>query len=170
MYFFLVFPLEEVYKYKYNYMNNNLVTIYDCFDYDRRINMLAGFNAMYCNYCKQTCSCSMCTLLTIGTKILIILLNRGKESQFNVKINFTEDLNLFNYIQYNNTGFLYKLIGVITHFGKSGMGGNFIAYCRDPISNEWYKYNDSIVTKADNFQNEVINVGMPYLLFYQKIK
>ena len=125
---------------------------------------------MYCNYCKRTCNCSMYTILSTGPIILIILLNRGKGIEFNVKITFTEELNLINYIQYNNTGFYYKLIGVITHYGESGMGGHFIAYCRDPISNDWYKYNDSIVNKVDNFQNEVINVGMPYLLFYQKEK
>ena len=69
----------------------------------------------------------------------------------------------------NNTGFNYQLIGVITHIGESGMGGHFIAYCRDPIYNYWYKYNDSIVTPVGNFQSEVINFAMPYLLFYQKI-
>ena len=153
-----------------NNINNNMVTIYDCFDFEKKINILSGMSAIYCNYCKITCNGSICSLLTTGPEILILLLNRGKGIQFDVKINFTEDLNLFNYIQYNNTGCLYKLIGVITHYGESGMGGHFIAYCRDPITFGWFKFNDSIVSKADNFQNEVINVGMPYLLFYQKIQ
>ena len=183
-YFFIVFPLEEVRKYKlnniqlnnfnFNFMNNNnnnnVVTIYDCFDYDRKINVLSGDNSMYCNYCKMTCSSSMCTILTTGPKILIILLNRGKGIEFNVKINFVANLNLSKYITYNNTGYDYKLIGVITHLGESGMGGHFIAYCLEPISQDWYKYNDSIVSKVNDFQNEVINYAMPYLLFYQKIQ
>ena len=55
--------------------------------------------------------------------------------------------------------------------GESGMGGHFISYCLDPIStNTWHKYNDSEVTQVNNFQNEVIDYAMPYLLFYQKIK
>ncbi len=58
---------------------------------------------------------------------------------------------------------------MITHYGESSMSGHFIAYCRDPITNLWHKYNDSIVSDVNNFQYEVINVGMPYLLFYQKI-
>ena len=172
-YFFIVFPLEEVRKFKYNQFNNfnnNIVTIYDCFDYDRKINVMSGSNSMYCNYCKRNCNSSMCTLLTTGPEILILLLNRGKGIEFNVKILFEENLNLFNYIQFNNTGFNYNLIGVITHFGESGMSGHFIAYCKDPIYNIWYKYNDSIVTAVDNFQNEVISLGMPYLLFYQKFQ
>ena len=152
-YFFLVFPLEEVRKFKssnqftfnynFNFNNNNLVNIYDCFEYDKKI----------------------------GPEILIILLNRGKGIEFNVKINFVEYLNLANYIQYANTGCNYKLIGVITHMGESGMGGHFISYCLDPIStNTWHKYNDSEVTQVNNFQSEVIDYAMPYLLFYQKIK
>ena len=125
---------------------------------------------MYCNYCKRTCSNSMCTLLTTGPEILILLLNRGKGIEFNVKINFVDNLNLANYIQFNNTGCNYKLIGVITHMGESGMGGHFIAYCLDPISKNWHKYNDEIVTPVHDFQKEVIDYAMPYLLFYQKIQ
>ena len=180
-YFFLVFPLEEVRKYKmssqfamnysFNMFNNNEVNIYDCFEYDRKIEMMMGANTMYCNYCKQTCNSSMCTTLTTGPEILILLLNRGKGIEFNVKINFVIDLNLSNYIQYANTGCKYKLMGVITHMGESGMGGHFIAYCLDPISGtNWHKYNDSIVTQVKDFQKEVIDYAMPYLLFYQKIQ
>ena len=146
-----------------------MIDIYDCFNYDKKINVMSGDNSMYCNYCKQTCMNSMCTTLTTSPEVLILLLNRGKGIEFNVNINFYEKINLFNYIQYNNTGFNYKLIGVITHIGESGMGGHFIAYCHDPLFDQWHKYNDAIVTQVSDFQNEVINFAMPYLLFYQKI-
>ena len=191
-YFFIVFPLEEVRKFKINNLNNNYnnfqmnqlnfynnqinynnnineVSLWDCFDYDWKINEMSGTNSMYCNYCKRTCTSQMRTVLTTGPRILILLLNRGKGIEFNVKINFTEQLNISKYLQFNNQGFLYQLIGVISHLGESGMGGHFIAYCRDPITGQWNKYNDSIVTVVDNFQNEVINFAMPYLLFYQQI-
>ena len=49
------------------------------------------------------------------------------------------------------------------------MGGHFISYCRDPLTKSWQKYNDAFVTDVNNFQNEIINFAMPYLLFYQKI-
>ena len=124
---------------------------------------------MYCNYCKRKCNSSMCSLLTTGPEIFILLLNRGKGNELNVKVHFTEDLNLLNYIQITDTGCLYKLIGVITLIEESEMNRHFIAYCRDPISKEWHKYNDSSVTAVSNFQNEVISQGMPCLLFYQKI-
>ena len=179
-YFFLIFPLEEVRKYKiqcnqfnfnngFNNFNNNEVNIYDCFDYDSKINIMSGENSMYCNYCKMTCSFVMKNYLVTGPNILIIILNRGKGIEFDVKIHFEELLNLNNYIEYKETGVNYKLIGVITHIGESGMGGHFIAYCLDPITNEWNKFNDAIVSPVNNFQNEVINFANPYLLFYQKI-
>ena len=177
-YFFLVFPLEEVRKYKFsnsnqfnnfnNLFNNNEVNIYDCFEYDKKITFMTGENIMYCNYCKKTCNSSMRTILTTGPEILIIILNRGKGIEFDVKINFVENLNLANYIQFTNTGVNYTLIGVITHMGASGMSGHFIAYCRSPISGYWFKYNDAEVTPVSNFKSEVIDYAMPYLLFYQK--
>ena len=49
------------------------------------------------------------------------------------------------------------------------MSGHFISYCRDPITEKWYKYNDAIVNEVNDFTKEVINFAMPYLLFYEKI-
>jgi len=108
------------------------------------------------------------TNLVTGPEILIIILNRGKGIEFEVKINFLEELDLSNYIQFNDKNRIYQLIGVITHIGESSMSGHFIAYCKDPITGKWHKYNDAIVNEVENFQNEVINFAMPYLLFYQR--
>ena len=176
-YFFLIFPLEEIRKYKLNLnqmnnfnniIDNNVVNIYDCLDYERKETLMDGTNMMYCNYCRITCNSKMSTHLCTCPEILIIILNRGKGIQFNVKINFIEQLDLSNYIYMKNTGCYYNLIGVITHIGESGMGGHFIAYCKNPINNSWNKYNDSIVTPVNDFKSEVIDFATPYLLFYQK--
>ena len=64
IYFFLIFPLEEVRKFKlknnysnnngnYLYLNNNnptnnIVDIYDCFEFDRKLNYMMDDNSMYC--------------------------------------------------------------------------------------------------------------------------
>ena len=185
-YFFFVFPLEEVRIFKsqnnfnYNNFNNfnyninfnsNEINIYDCFLYEQRINYMAGQNAMYCNYCKQTCTSSMCTFIASCPEIIIIILNRGKGIQYKVKINFPIQLNLYNFIDFKEAGYNYELIGVITHLGGSDMSGHFIAYCKNPINSMWYQYNDSVVNEVNqaNFQAEVIDYAMPYLLFYQKM-
>ena len=188
-YYFLVFPLEEVriFKYQNNFNNNfqffnnnmininnnimtsNEVSIYDCFDYDQKMNYMIGQNKMYCNFCKNNTDCIMRTTLVTGPEILILLLNRGKGIQYNVKINFVEYLNLENYIEMKDNGFNYELFGVITHIGESGQGGHFIAYCRDPFTNEWSKFNDAIVTEVKSFKEEILDFANPYLLFYQKM-
>ena len=164
-YFLMEFFLEEVSKFK----NNNFLNIYDCFDYDIKVNLLYGKNSMACNYCKQNTNGKMSTCLTTGPEILILLLNR-QGIEFNMKLNFMEELDLSNYIEYKNTGTKYKLIGVVTHIYESGKEGYFIAYYKDPISQSWYKYDDSIVSDVQDqdFQNEVINGSIPCILFYQK--
>ena len=49
---------------------------------------------------------------------------------------------------------------------------HFIAHCLSPIDNEWYIYNDAYVNKIGKaqFQEKIINLGMPYLLFYKKLE
>ena len=123
---------------------------------------------MYCNYCRLTCNSMMQTTLTVGPEILIVILNRGVGIEFKIKLNFCEDLNLENFIEHKVTGAKYKLIGVITHLGDSDMSGHFVAFCKDPITKTWYRFNDAIVDPVENFQKEVIDFAMPYLLFYQK--
>ena len=72
------------------------------------------------------------------------------------------------YVKMQNTGVQYELIGVVTHLGESGASGHFIAYCKSPISLEWYQYNDDLVTPVVNFKQQIIDYAMPYILFYQK--
>ena len=181
VYFFLIFPLEEVRKFIYfnnnnqfnqfnqfNMNNTNMVDIYHCFEYDRKITLMSGDNAMFCNICNKTTNSHICTNLVFGPNILIIILNRGKGKEFDVKLNFSENLDLSNYVEQHSAGVKYNLIGVITHLGESGMGGHFIAFCKDYDNNNWYKFNDAIVSPVNNFKAEVIDFGMPYLLFYQK--
>ena len=131
---------------------------------------MIGQNKMYCNFCKNNTDCTMITTLVTGPDVLILLLNRGKGLEFNVKINFVEYLNLEKYIEIKKTGFNYELFGVITHIGENGQGGHFIAYCRDPFTNVWSKFNDAIVTEVNDFQSEILNFANPYLLFYQKLR
>jgi len=169
LYYFLEFPLEEVKKFKCPNNINNYVSILDCFDYDRKINYMTEQNKIYCDYCKMNTDSTTITYLMTGPEVLILLFNREKGNEFNVKLIFEENLDLNNYIEYKNSGFKYKLIGVITQMGENGMEGNYIAFCREPETNSWSKYNDTIVTNVIDFKKEVINFANPYLLFYQKI-
>ena len=63
---------------------------------------------------------------------------------------------------------IYDLYGVITHIGKSGPNAHFIASCKSPIDNNWYRYNDAMVNPITDFNKDVYNFGIPYILFYEK--
>ena len=81
-FFFLLFSLEEVRKFKlqYNPPNvNDLVKIYDCFLYNQKVDYMMGENSMYCNYCKQTCCSNMTTFLSVTPNILILILIEERE-------------------------------------------------------------------------------------------
>lgn len=41
---------------------------------------------------------------------------------------------------------LYDLFAISNHFGSTG-GGHYTAFCMNPISGEWYDFDDSSVTK-----------------------
>ena len=152
-----------------NYQNINSVNDNDCFEYNQKMEYLMGENSMYCTFCRKQLPASYQTFLFTGPEILIIILNRGKGIEFKVKMEFNEQLNLYNYITRKETGFMYNLIGVVTHLGESGLFGHFIAFCKSPKDNQWYQYNDDMVTRVVNFKQEIIDCGMPYILFYQKI-
>mgnify|MGYP002626086789 CR=1 FL=1 len=46
-----------------------------------------------------------------------------------------------------DTYFEYKLVGIVSHLGESDNNKSFIAYCKNPINDIWYKYNDDIISK-----------------------
>ena len=159
----LIIPLEEVRKFKnrmYNY-----VTIRECFEYYQKLEYMTDQNQIYCNNCKSMANSVNSTNLIIGPKILVINLNRGKGIQFNIKLDFTEFLNIYEFIFFKETPCKYKLIGVVTHFGPSGDSGHFIAFCRSFVNDQWYRYNDAMVTTSSFI--DARDTGVPYILFYQ---
>ena len=117
-----------------------------------------------CNYCKtKRLSYSNISLLT-GPKVLILNIEREKNFKLNIKFNFDENLDLNDSIYYKNIKYNYQLIGVVTKINNK----NFIAFCKSFKDNNWYKYNDSIVTQS-SFK-EIKNSQIPYLLFYSLIE
>ena len=172
----LIFPLEEVKNMKNNMMknngfqiyNNNIVSILECFYYYQKTDLFTGSNQNYCNICKQLSDSLYTSKIFSSPNVLVLILNRGKDNVFNVKLNFTEEIDISEFVLKKESPIIYSLYGVITHIGQSGPSAHFIASCKSPIDQKWYKYNDSIVTPIDNIQRDVIDFGTPYILFYQK--
>ena len=84
-------------------------------------------------------------------------------------MDFCLDIDLSQFVmQKEQATLIYSLYGVITHIGQSGPNAHFVAACRSPVDNQWYRYNDAFVTSITNIQKEIIEFGTPYILFYQK--
>jgi len=175
-YFFINFPLDEVRKFIMSnqmlymkYMNygmnpNKEVSLFDCFIYHQREECIFG----YCDRCGNNNAqlISKTRLFTLPI-YLIILLNRGKGIEFNIKINFPEYLDT-NQLAMNPNG-QYILYGVVKHFGDNSSSGHFASYCRSPIDNSWYFYNDAIVAPINETEKGTIQEnGLTYILFYKK--
>ena len=172
--FYIEFPLENVYNYC---LNKNIPTInsednkihidlIQCFNNYNQPSLFTGENQIYCNTCKCQNNASYINNYYSFPPILIIVLNRGKGNKFKCEVDFPLNLNLKNFCKNYEGNVDYKLQGVISHLGESGMSGHFIAYCRHRINNEWYCYNDAVVSKLNDQINGYKN-GTSYILFYQ---
>ena len=182
---FFIFPLEAVRQFKVqklenevtmnanvNILNNNSINLDDCFEYYEKIEIFTGENSMDCSNCNKISDFSYQNILYTTPEILIIALSTGKDNEFKVKLEFDETLNLYNYVEKKEAGYMYKLIGVVSYFeknGASGENGHFMAHCRSPINDKWYKYNDDLVSEVMNVKQEIIDFDMPYILFFKKI-
>ena len=175
----IIFPLEEVRlmknKTNMNNINNlyqgpsNMVSITDCFIYNQKTDLFTGENKNYCNLCYQLADSHYTSKIYISPNILILILNRGKGNIYKVKIDFQLQIDITDFvIQKDKPKLIYNLYGVITHLGKSGPNAHFIATCKSPVDNKWYRYNDAIVDPVYDFNKDIYDFGTPYILFYEK--
>ena len=170
----LEFPLEEIKITKNNAMqhnniNNNILSLDECFLYNQKRESLTGDNRNYCNICQQLYDSIYTSKIFISPYILIIILDRGKGNINDIKLNFSEIIDITQFVlKKDSPKLIYNLYGVISHIVQSGPNLHFVASCKSPIDNKWYKYDDASVNPIKNLQKEVIEFGIPYVLFYQK--
>jgi len=63
---------------------------------------------------------------------------------------------------------IYDCYAVSNHFGNLGMG-HYTAFCRSPVSNTWYEFDDSSVREVNPSRlEETIVTGAAYNLFYRR--
>ena len=176
----LTFILKNIKEYKINQIGDyyNEIDIFDAFDKDRQIEILTGQNMIYCNSCQTTCSGTTQQEIYSLPRVLIIVLNRGKDNQdFNENFNFPEVLDFTenNLVISNHNNFKrFFLCGLITHLGESSSSGHFICYSRKDLNDPFICYNDT--QHADgieidegmkcNISNNSYEKRTPYILFY----
>ena len=135
---------------------------------------LSGANQIYCNNCKNLADAIIVNKIFTSPEVLTIILNRGKGLEFKVAFSFQYYIDINNFIVDKSSGKnnTYELIGILCHFGPSGMSGHFIAYCKSPKDNNWYCYNDATVVQCKGLPDIGTNAnvdGIPYVLYYQRI-
>ena len=87
-------------------------------------------------------------------------------------------LDIEKFVIDKSCGTKYELIGVIIHLGPSDCRGHFKSFCKSPVDNNWYLYNDRIVRRCGDPGSEINEINQrfldnsayPYILLYQKIK
>ena len=169
----IIFPLEKVREYMEKKYNGFMcVKLENCFENYQEPEFLFGQNQIYCNNCNCSSNATTSNKIFASPEVLTIILNRGKGLQFDVNFEYPLSLDIDKYITDKSKGNnKYELICVLTHLGPSGMSGHFIAFCKSPVDNHWYCYNDASVSKCNDprYQNNNEIEGIPYVLFYQKI-
>ena len=149
-----------------NYFSENL-NLQDCFEYQRRIELQTENKMNFCSICKNSNIYYRKTTIYSAPKILIISLNSMNELQNEIKFDLWDRINLNNYVENGNEWF-YNLIGIVAFNMKTY---HYIAYCKNPIDKNWYKYNDDAVSGIkSNIINEINNSCFPSILFYQNKK
>ena len=149
---FLNFSLDQIKNFK-NY-NINCISIYDCFDYYEKKQLIHS-----CNKCGFQMN-KFSKLLNMPNTLILNFENRDNR----VKLIYEEYLNLKKYIYFNDSPFYYELIGVICNVGSNNEK-NYIAYCKNEKC-DWYKYNDNKVTKISFREIE----DFPNVLFFSYIQ
>jgi ubiquitin C-terminal hydrolase len=157
---------NELWQTEYYHNRENIpIKLIDCVDY--YCTYQNNFN-FFCPKCKTNCLQTTVNKIYTSPNIFIFILNRGKNNIFQVKMDYPPQLDMSKYVETTNKSpTKYELTGVITHLGVSGPNGHFIAFCKNIMDGKWYKYNDEIVTEADNFS--VHNEGIAYILFYNMV-
>ena len=170
---FINFSLLDIKNYtknkNYNYDDNYILNLEDCFLFNQKKELYNGNNKMICNYCNGFEDGQIQRVIDISPPILVIVLDRGIDnSLFKDNFNFDEFLDLSKFIMDKNSNTKYYLSGIITHIGESGRFGHFVAFNKMDINSPWYLYNDSNVSKVKDI-NDIFKVGKPYILFYHFI-
>ena len=159
----------------YNYK----LGLIDAFNVDKKEEKLEGENMIYCNNCKSLQNGEHQQCIYSLPKVLIIILNRGKNNQ-----DFNEEFEIPLKLDFTNQGIIFSpeskmvfyLSCVITHLGESGTDGHFIAYCRTGPNSPFYCYNDASVSPVDDksaietkISHIESNKKTPYILLYHEL-
>ena len=135
---------------------------------------------IYCNRCQQLQNGTHQQSIYELPNVLIVVLNRGKNNlDFNELFHFPEILDFTQQniiLNKNSKNQKFYLCGIIKHLGESGVGGHFIAYCRNKVNDKFLCYNDASFYEVSVHDAMAANIShienekkTPYILFYHSL-
>ena len=168
MIFTLEIPLKGIYNkiYAQQIEGEKKLNLVECISNLNEKNYFTGENALYCSVCQKKINSTCFKRIHSLSPYLILILKWGTDNNFQCNFDFPKEINLHQYILNPQINYDYNLIGVIALSNANNNNEHFIAYCKHRILNEWYSYNDEIVTKLNDKINGYKN-GIPYVLFYE---
>ncbi|XP_014242196.1 ubiquitin carboxyl-terminal hydrolase 33-like [Cimex lectularius] len=149
------------------------VSLHDCLSAFFSADELKGDNMYSCEKCRKLRNGIKFSKMVKTPEILCVHLKRFRHdhvfsSKIASHIKFPmEGLDLKPYIDEDSQDCItrYNLISVICHHGTSGSGGHYTTYALNSSTNQWYHYDDMLVTKVSW---EVVNSCQAYVLFYRR--
>ena len=165
-YIFGTYSLDQVYNYKTMVFQNaqngmapiNEINIYDCLGYDQQIKN----ESQLCKKCGVVTNCCIRNVIFVTSQILTFIFN--KNSLPNVRFSVYEKININPFVE-NKANVNYDLFGIIAISSQ----GKYTTFCKNPIDNKWYCYDDTNAVMKNNFQEIIMSVGFPYMLFYKAL-
>jgi ubiquitin C-terminal hydrolase len=160
------YSLEQIRDFKgYSY---DTVYVEECFDYNERKIDLYNCKNYFCNFCNKNSNGVLSSKLISIPKILILVMSRKEEKEFDINLVFEEFLNLRKYIFYDSNPYKYELIGVISNINKYDEEQRFVSFCKSSVNKKWYLYDDDKDVIDVKF-NDVKEKGKAYVLIYKSI-
>ena len=169
LYSFNTFELDIIQS--QNQMNSH-INIYDCLQYFQKEKK----QKLYCKLCNNYSTMSISSRIFSSPYMFIFSLNRGDLTNtelLRIRFVLEEKIDLSIFIELENVPRIYELTAIvsITTYKNDFI---YVSFCKSPVDNHWYYYNDQIIKKVEI--NDVINYHnnnnqyIPCILAYKAIE
>ena len=160
--------------------SNSDSTLKDCLSNFSKEEILNGDNKWDCNVCKKKVKAFKIVTIFKLPQLLTIHFKRFKGIQIFTKISSNilfplEEISLKNSLRSSlcenyerDKNIVYNVYGISCHIGGVN-SGHYIAYCKNIINNQWYKFDDKDIYCRDK-ESVKKNTSSAYVIFLEQKK
>jgi ubiquitin C-terminal hydrolase len=146
--------------------------VYDCMREHTKDEILSGTEQWKCDKCACKVNATKRITIALPPRVLVFQLKRfpsanKKDTRFvdfpihGLKLDCMYPTDQI--VQHQE--YTYSLVSIVDHVGKGISGGHYYAYCKN--GSNWFKYDDSLVTKITSDPSTLIT-SAAYLLTYMR--